>query len=169
MATLLGIKLNKLIKKHAYLGGALPKLQKIAEELRYEYAAAIAAVNEATDQLAELGIKIEELSAIDLDDIRHIRAKPRTMNGEHGSLRRELVRVLKNSDQPMSSGELVQYMAEKFGYPLISVSDRTRAREMVRGPLNIFKKHGAVIRLPSIEGSKQGRWQWVHHTTDNQP
>ena len=44
----------------------------------------------------------------------------------------------------MSSGELAQYMAEKFGYPLTSVSDRTRARDMVRGPLNILKKHGAV-------------------------
>ncbi len=169
MATNLGIKLNKLIKKHAYLGGTLLLQQKKAEEQRIIYEAALADVNEVNDQRAELERQIEELSAIDPADIRKIKQTPRKTGMPHGTLTRELIRVLQSQDGPVSTGDLVQHVVNLYGYPYNSVAERRGTRNAVISPLSLFSKRGAVIRLPALEGSRQGRWQWIQHTTDNQP
>jgi len=169
MATLLDIKLNKFIKKHAYLGGTLLQKQKKAEEQRVVYEAAIAEVNEVNDQRAELERQIKELSAIDPADIRKIKQTPRKTGMPQGTLTRELIRVLQSHDGPVSTGDLVQHIVDLYGYPFHSSAERRATRNAVKCPLNLFSKRGAVIRLPALEGSKQGRWQWVHYTTDNEP
>ena len=169
MASNLGIKLNRLIKEHAYVGGSLLRLQKKAEDLRVEYEAAVTAVNEANDYREVLGKKIEELSAINLDDIRKTKETPRKTDQPLGSLTRELIRVLKSIDGPITTGELVQYIVKLYGYPYNTLAERRATRNAITGPLNLFSKRGAVIRMPCLEGSQQGRWQWVHHATDNQP
>lgn len=168
MVNNLGVKLNRLVKERAYLGGALPQLQNKAEELKVEYAAAIADLNVATIRWAELGTKIEKMSAINLDDIRKIRETPRKTDQPLGSLTRELIRVLKSIDGPITTGELVQYIVKLYGYPYNTQAERRATRNAVICPLNLFGKRGVAIRLPALEGSQQGRWQWVHYTEETQ-
>lgn len=167
MANNLGVKLNRIIKEHAYLSGTLLQLQKRAEDLRVEYDAAIADVNTANDQLTELGKQIEKLSAIDLEDIRKIKETPRKTDQQHGTLTRELIRVLKSIDGPITSGELVQYIVNLYGYPYNTVTERRATRNAILGPLNLFSKRGVVMRLPALEGTRQGRWQWIRGAGEN--
>lgn len=169
MANRNGNTLNRLIKEHAYLAGSLPAIQLKIDVLRSSLEASIERLNKGNDRLVELGNMISEMSEINLAEIREIKANTRRSNGAHGSIRRELIRVLQSADKPLSSGALVQYMAELFGYPMTTVEERIRARDMVRRPLNIFRTHGAVIRHPSIDGSTQGRWEWVKGTEYDQP
>ena len=169
MVNNLGIKLNKLVKERTYLGGTLLRLQNKAEELRVEYKATRVAVKKANVRWAELGSEIEKLSALDLEDIRKIKETPRKTDQLHGALTREFIRVLKSIDGPITTGELVQYIVKLYGYPYNTQAERRATRNAVICPLNIFSKRGVVIRLPALEGSKQGRWQWVHYTADNEP
>ncbi|MGZ8258132.1 MAG: hypothetical protein ACXWTR_03040 [Methylotenera sp.] len=168
MANKIGKTLSRLIKEHAYLAGSLPAIQKEAEEFQSRLEASIEKLSKGNSRLVELGKQITELSAIDPADIRVIKAKPRKMQGDHGRLRRELVQVLQQHDEPVESGELVQYIVNLFSYPFDTPSQKRLARNAINGPLNLFKKRGVVIRHPSLDGSSQGRWQWVKSAEDDQ-
>jgi hypothetical protein len=169
MANYLGPKLSRLIRERAYLSGTLLILQKEFDLIKLQLEAKATSASNASERLNELDKQIIELSAIEPLEIRAIRLTPRVMHGSHGSFRRELVWILQNTDEPISTGPLVQYMAEMFSLSLDTHQQRTCAREKIRGPLNILKKRGVVTRLPSLEGSTQGRWQWNHAADDNQP
>lgn len=149
LTTNLGIKLNGLIKQHAYLGGTLLRLQKKAEDMRVLYEAAITAVNVTNDQLAELGVKINELSAIDIEEIRKIKETPCKTAMPHGTLARELIRVLQSHGGPVETCELVKHIVNLYGYPYNSPASRRATRKAVVCPLNLFRKRGAVTRLQS--------------------
>ena len=86
---------------------------------------------------------------------------PRKMEGGHGELKREIIKVLKECRRPVSSGELVKHISERFSYPLDTATQRKIARNAVIGPLNLMIKRGVVVRLPSVSGSQQGLWLWV--------
>ena len=139
MANLIGSKLSKIIKARAYLSGSLPVIQKQIEELQFRLNSKFNKLNQGLKQLKELDIKIAELSAINVEEIRPIKAMPRKMVGAHGSFRRELVRVLQTYHEPVATGVLVKHMAEKFGLPLETHKERVAVRDAVRRPLNIFK------------------------------
>ncbi len=169
MANYVGLNLSRLIKERAYLSGSLPSMQKEVVDLQSNLKAKENELAQSTDRLAELDKQIAELSAIDPNDIRPIKATPREMIGAHGSFRQELIRLLKSYDEPVSSGELIDYMAKKFGYQMNSTKQLRAARDAVCRPLNVFRERGVVERHPSLDGSQQGRWLWVGAKEDNQP
>lgn len=167
MANHLGAKLSRLIKERAYLAGSIPSTQHELEGIQSMLEAKSSELSQKMERLTELDRRIVELSAINVADIRAIKAMPRVMNGEHGSLRREIIKILKSFDEPVSSGALVEHIAAMFGYPMDTVQQRAKARKYVRDPLNLLKKHGVVVRHPSLNGSTQGRWQWVGARSDS--
>lgn len=169
MANKLGNNLNRLIKERAYLGGALPLLQQEAAALKAKSKAKSKEFNTAKARLAELDKLIAESSTIDPDDIRRIKAKPRKMfAGGHGKLTNELVRLLQSYTEPVESGVILNHIVKLYAYPMDTPAQRRMARNTILGPLNLFKKYGAVMRYPSLDGSQQGRWQWVKQDADNE-
>lgn len=83
------------------------------------------------------------------------------MTGAHGEFRKELIRLLKEADGPVYTDTLVVFLATEFKLPMTSQDDRTRARSLVRRPLQIFARNGAVKRLPSQADKLCGLWQWM--------
>lgn len=169
MANYVGLKLSRLIKERAYLSGSLSSTQKEVDDLRSKLKTKENELAQKTDRIAEVDKLIAEQSAIDTADIRAIRSMPRKMNGEHGGLTRELIAALKIVDKPVASGVLVEYLAEMFGYPMDTPQQRAKTRKYIRGPLNLLRKRGVVVRHPSLDGSRQGRWQWIGYQDQNQP
>jgi len=169
MANYVGLKLSRLIKERAYLAGSLPSTQNEVEDLRANLKAKESELTQRTDRLADLDKQIAELSAIDPNDIRPIKATPRKMIGAHGSFRQELIRLLKSYDEPVPTGELTEYMAEKFGFQTNTAKEVIAANDAVRRPLNLFRSRGVVERYPSLDGSLQGRWLWVGDKEDDHP
>lgn len=168
MTTRLGNKLNRLVKERAYLGGDLDTLKKDRDNLTTAIARKNNEISAKEIRLAELDSQITDLSKIDPDDIARIKVKPRISSGEYGGLRIELMNLLMSQEQPVATGEMVNYIVAHFSYPVETPAERRAARSAVLGVLFQFKKRGVAVRLPSLDGSKQGRWQWVGYQGDNQ-
>lgn len=167
MTNPVGNTLSRLIKERAYLSGAISAIENNIEILRLQLNAKVDLLNQQIERLNELDARIIELSAIDVADIRAIKSTARVMKGSHGELKRALIDVLKCSKIPVTSGELVKHIAEQFSYPLDTPAQRRAARNAVICPLNLMRKRGAIVRLPSLNSSQQGRWQWVGAINDS--
>lgn len=161
MANYLGTKLSRLVRRRAYLGGDIIRLDARVVELRNSLAAAEKAAQDAKEELQALDGEIETLSEIDVTDIRAIRATPRTTEGRHGQFVRELVRVLREADSPVDTEDLVAHMASTFSVPISTREQRKCAEDMVRRRLNELREDSAVIRLPSAPGKRTGIWRWI--------
>lgn len=156
-----GTKLSRLIRERAYVSGAIEPLQQEITDIESALASAKAKHAEHLARLQHLDEQIIQLSTINpQEDIRPIRKLARVTQGEYGSFRRELVRLLKEADGPVSVGYLVDRMANMFHLPLETAADRKHSMDLVRKPLNIFRRRGAVERLPTRPGERQGVWRW---------
>lgn len=168
MANYIGAKLSRLIKQRAYDSGEVERLSEIEVKLTAVISKARAGLRAAKnnsqalqERIRRTDEEIQLLSVMNPVEIRKIRAMPRKMNGKHGDFRRELIKVLKNAGGALNIGEMVAYMAKRFDIPMVTTQDRVRARYLVRRQLNIFKKRGAVERLPSLPENNHGVWRWI--------
>lgn len=161
MANYVGTKLSRLIKERAYRSGDLNSLQKEADELSARLKKARGTIRQQAKAIAKLDEQIETLSAIDPNDIRAIRATPRSLTTPHGAFRRELVDFLKKQRGPVKMDAIVDHMVKHFDMPMAPPDERLRTFQRVRRPLNVFKQKGAVKRLPSCPETGQGIWMWI--------
>ena len=161
MANYLGTKLSRLVKEHSYLSGTIEHAPKTIERLRRDLETLEASYATALSRLSEVKQVIDELSAIDTEDIRPTRALKRQELGRHGQFRRELVRVLKEARGPISMIEMIDELSNVFNIPLNTSIDKKRAYNRLRSPLAYFKDKGAVERLPCRPGSMDGVWRWI--------
>lgn len=161
MANYLGPKLSRLVRRRAYLAGEIVGREKRVAELRSRLTAEEKAVQDAKDHLQALDVEIERESALDVADIRPIRATPRTMDGKHGQFVRELIRLLKEANGPVDMENLVEPMALRFSIPFSTGEERKRAGYLVRRRLNKLREYGAVHRLPTVPGRRTGVWRWI--------
>lgn len=155
-----GAKLSRLIRERAYVSGAIEPLQREIADVEFKLVAAKATYAEHLSRLTHLDEQIAYHSSINPEEIRPIRKLARVTQGEYGSFRRELIRLLKEADGPVAIGYLVDRMADMFHLPLETAADRKHSMDLVRKPLNIFRRRGAVERLPNVPEERQGRWRW---------
>lgn len=163
MANYVGIRLSRLIKERAYTAGRCTQLNSKLSELKKEAAQCSKDLKRSKAKVVELDRMIATASTIDPADIKPIRSTPRQPDNKHGAYRRELIRILKEAGGPVKASDLVTHMVATFNLPMSTKEERTRARDSVRRPLNVFKTHGAVIRMPSHPETLEGVWCW----TDN--
>lgn len=163
MANYVGVRLSRLIKERAYTAGRCTQLNSKLTGLKKEAAQCSKDLKRAEAKVVELDRMIATASAIDPADIKPIRSTPRLIDSKYGAYRRELIRVLKEAGGPVKVSDLIAHMATTFNLPMNTSKERTHARDSVRRPLNIFKEHGAVIRMPSHPDTQEGVWCW----TDN--
>ena len=163
MANPIGNRLSRLVRERAYLSGSLSGLE---EEVRLTETTLVAKrrrLELTLQRLAEINQKITEISAIDLSKIAAIRRTPRVGKKEHGALGRTVIELMK-SGQPMSTVELIRFMAQPFGWDLSTIKGRKYAMDAVRQPLRRFKAMGVVERLSdglAETGQLCGVWRWI--------
>lgn len=143
------------------MAGDILRFERHAIQLRSDLEAAERVVRDAKEELRGLDGEIDALSTIDVQDIRPIRATPRTTGSGHGEFVRELIRVLRAADGPVDMADLVREMASKFGVPFSTPEERRRAAYMVRRRLNELREKSAVVRLPTETGRRTGVWRWI--------
>jgi hypothetical protein len=161
VGNILGSKVNRLVRRRAYLGGEIVVLESRAQERLAAYQQAEEALNRAREEILALDAEIQVLSTINVADIRPIRATPRRIPDAHGHFVRELIRVLKEANRPVDMAELVPHMATTFSLPFSTRAERARMGEMVRRRLNEYREKGAVERLPSVSERGTGVWRWI--------
>jgi hypothetical protein len=169
MPTLLGERLNRLIKENAYAKGKCMTLEAEITHLQQALKAKRKTLQAAKVAVARTEALIPRLSAIDPVLIRSIRSMPRTMQGKHGEFRKELVRLLQEAAGPVRTSDLVKVMAVTFQMPVSTSPERQRANSLVRRPLLTMLHKGAVRRLPSPDAQGYGVWEWIAGESASEP
>lgn len=161
MGNHVGARLSRLIRERAYTAGALQEMDKQVEMIEAELSAAREKANDARARIEHLDQEITKLSAIEPENIRPIRAMPRIMKGAHGDFGRELIRILKEENGgTLEMLQMVRHMAAVFDLPMSTPEERERAGYLVRRRLNVFRKKGAVERMPTDSSNAPGLWRW---------
>lgn len=161
MANHVGLKLSRLIRERAYLGGSLPVLEKKVAEREAELNLARQNLQHVLDQINTIDKDIAAQSAIDASDIRPIRRTPRRLQVRHGTFTRELLGILRESPSPLSTEEIIRHMAEVFNLPRNTPIDRDDTRRRVTKRLRVFVAKNAIERLHEPTGNGLGLWRWI--------
>ena len=168
MRNYLGNSLNRLIRRYAYVSGEHAVLESKKSEIFTEINRLNAVLADIQRQeqilLAEstqLRQEIDQLSVLDVDDIRAIQAKSRRLGVAHGKFNTELVRFLRLSKRPLKTSEIIQHMATKFDLPMGTPPDREWSRKRVARQLREYRDKGAVIRLDDPLSGREAFWQWT--------
>lgn len=168
MRNQLGTTLNRLIRRYAYVSGEHAVLESKKAEILGEINRLNAVVADIQRQeqilLAEstqLRQEIDQLSVLDVDNIRAIQAKSRRLGVTHGKFNTELVRFLRLSERPMKTSEITQHMAVKFNMPMETSIDREWSRKRVARQLREYRDKGAVMRLDDPLSGREAFWQWT--------
>jgi hypothetical protein len=168
MANPFGYPLSRLIRQRSYAAGELGSLEA-------DLAAASATLSAARithralqreqqlviRQLAELDMKIEEQSAIQVQDIRACKATPKRIKCRRGSIVSELVALLKAAGEPLSTSVVVDHMVRKFGLPTATPQDRRYTRKWTTCKLQGLVRRNAVKRLHDPTDNLTGLWLWI--------
>lgn len=110
--------------------------------------------------LKTLDENITKQLAVDPEDIRAIRRKPRS-GSKHGAIVRTIVRILVSSSEPVQTPDIVMVLVDELGWPYDTREEREIARKKVVQPLRVLVKKGAVERLHDTTKNKTGLWRWV--------
>ena len=166
MANHVGTQLSRLLKERVYLSGNAERIEAEISKLQAQIDEKHSALQQEVARIRELDEAIAELSDIDPNDLKSMQARPRDIKVRHGSIRNELVKLLRDSGKVWRTGELVVALAAKLGFPAETPKDKRRMQERVRRPMNLWCKEGYVKRLPDCPETGQGVWQWIGPTLD---
>lgn len=117
-------------------------------------------LQETRTQLDVLDKRISNLSAINAADIRPIQHFPKSGLFKHGEMSREIVRLLKKSQEPIQTPVLVMLVSAALGLPTESSADWAITRRRVLKQLQAYARKGAVQRMHDPKATEIGAWRW---------
>jgi hypothetical protein len=168
MANPIGYTLSRIIRQRSYTAGELKiieerisQAQAALREARIAHKALLKEQKHLTARLAELDAELTQRSEIEPSDIYARRPIPKRYTDRYGSVVATLVELLKESDAPLTTTQIVSVMAEKFTLPQTTASERRYARKWVTAKLRVLVKKGAVVPLHDLTDNLTGLWRWT--------
>lgn len=171
MANHLGNPINRIIRDIAYTKGELLTQKGVADkaqaQLRQaanEFKTARCAIRAAEARLSSLKASLAEKMDIPVEDIRAIRHWPKLPTTSYGKVIKELIRYLQVAGEPVTTGEIITYLVDKFGMPFETEAQRDETRSRIRKRLRKLVQQGVVVRYPKEtvrDGLSVAYWHWV--------
>ncbi len=169
MANHLSIRLNRLVRKRAYLSGEIVRSQAEIDRSKALIKKLRSRKARLLNSLAQTDAQIEYSSGLEVAEIRAIRYTPRQNGQRRGSLINAIIEVLQAENRPILTVELIDALSPNFGWHKNTTEANVKSLWAVRRPLNVLKKKGVVERLPGnriASGRTCAVWRWIGPTNE---
>jgi hypothetical protein len=165
----LGNILNRLIAERAYATGRLQAIEQELDTLRLKIDALSGEQSKLTATVAYSDQRIQELSLIDVNDIRAVRLNARHSTTPYGGVMRDIINFFQSrSGQGVGTDELAAYLSRTH-YSLTTPPGVLTKR--VSHVCFVLSRHGVIERLESRRSEKSNQmravWRWVGNSAMN--